>query len=378
MHVAFFYFFLRDGGVEKNLTHLANRFAHSGRYQTSFVLMDLKGHFVSHMAPNITLADFKLQPFRLIDHAKCVLMLACYMRRQRPDVMITGLPAANITVILAKLLSCTRTKVIVSDHGPTLMWLKNRKNHPLLKWLLKMLIGVLYRFANQVVVVSDFLISDLSQLTHIAPQRIKRIYNPIVNAEMVVMSQEAVNHPWLSRKTNPVILAIGRLASEKNFALLLRSFSIVSRDHPDARLIILGEGAQRNELETLASQLGIADVVSMPGFCANPYAFMSKANMLVLSSNYEGLPTVLVEALACGCPVVSTNCPGGTAEILGKGRYGALVSVGNMEALKAAITDVLDHPDVARQRTLDFQAHKMQEFSVENVEKQYMALVDVY
>ena len=172
------------------------------------------------------------------------------------------------------------------------------------------------------------------------------IYNPVVTAELVSQSRAPLDHPWLQLGAPPVILGVGRLHEQKDFPTLLRAFARV-RAKREARLIILGEAKHaeyRTELTTLAAQLGIANDVMFPGFVDNPFAYMAHAAVFVLSSAWEGLPTVLIEALACGCPVVSTDCPSGPAEILENGKYGPLVPVGDDVALADAICSVLNTP----------------------------------
>ncbi len=377
MRLMFFYFFLRAGGIEGNLTRMANYFSSDPKNKVSFALMSAMGHFLNSLDLEVKVIDLGLKPFAILDHIKCIFRLAKAIRQERPNFIITGLPAANITLVAAKFLSCTgkKTKIIISERGPTLIWLRNRKNHFLLKLVLRISIIILYRFADQVVVVSDFLIRDLSKIAFIPEQRIKRIYNPVITSALIEKANQNANHPWLLEKTTPVLLAAGRLSSQKNFPLLLRGFAAAYKERPDMRLIILGEGPERQDLEKVASELGITDAISIPGFNENPYAFFSKADIFVLSSDFEGLPTVLIEALASGCSVVSTDCPSGPDEILEGGKYGILIPVGDVEALKSAILDVLSDPEAAEKRTKDFQAHKMHEFSADNAIKEYGKLM---
>ena len=156
---------------------------------------------------------------------------------------------------------------------------------------------------------------------------------------------------------------------QKDFSTLIRAFSRVRQNQP-AHLVIIGEGRQRSELETLAQSLGIEKDVWMPGLSDNPYAFMSKASMLVLSSIYEGLPNVLIEALACGCPIVSTDCPSGPSEILLKGKYGTLVPMGDIPALAQAIHHTLDHPPNRNDLLV-----RAADFDIEKISRQYLGVL---
>ena len=163
----------------------------------------------------------------------------------------------------------------------------------------------------------------------------------MITSELLVRAKEPLDHPWLKPGAPPVILGTGRLVTPKDFSTLLRAFARV-RVQRKARLVILGEGNRREELESLAQQLGVSADVALPGFVANPYPFMERAAVFVLSSAWEGFGNVIVEALACGCPVVSTDCPGGPSEILDDGAYGPLVPVGDDAAMAEAILAVLE------------------------------------
>jgi glycosyltransferase involved in cell wall biosynthesis len=171
--------------------------------------------------------------------------------------------------------------------------------------------------------------------------RIQVIYNPVVSPELQQKLQAPLEHPWFQPNQPPVLLAAGRLAAEKDFSTLIHAFAQVRQRRP-ARLVILGEGEDRAVLEALIRQLGLEKDVSLPGFVDNPYAYMIRASLFVLSSKAEALPTVLIEALYCGLPLVATDCPGGTREILANGRYGQLVPVGDLTALTQAMLTALD------------------------------------
>ena len=187
-------------------------------------------------------------------------------------------------------------------------------------------------------------------------ERVHVVYNPVVTEEMERKSREPVDHPWIGGDGPPVILAVGRLDAQKDFPTLLAAFARLLTRRP-ARLIVLGEGKKRPHLLSLARRLGVAEHVDFPGFADNPYAFMARASLFVLSSRREGLPTVLIEAMACGCPVVSTDCPYGPREILEDGRHGPLAPVGDAEALAAAMARTLDappRPEALRERASFF------------------------
>jgi glycosyltransferase involved in cell wall biosynthesis len=203
--------------------------------------------------------------------------------------------------------------------------------------------------------VSVGVADDLAETIAFPRHRITVVYNPIVTAALIARSHETIAHPWLVPGAPPVILAVGRLTLPKDFPTLIRAFARL-RAGRSARLVILGEGELRDELEALVAELGLTADVALPGFTDNPFSWMRRSALFVLSSAWEGLPTVLVEAMACGTPVVSTDCRSGPAEILEGGKWGRLAPVKDVEALAAAMATTLEeteHPDVA-QRALDF------------------------
>ncbi len=192
-------------------------------------------------------------------------------------------------------------------------------------------------------------------------ERITTIYNPVVMPDLHVKALEQPHHPWFLDRDAPLLLAVGRLEErQKDWPTLIKAFTRLATQRP-CRLIILGEGPLRKQIEGLVEESKLTDRVSLPGWVENPFAFMARASLFVLSSRWEGLPTVLVEALACGCPCVSTDCPSGPAEILLNGDLGPLVPVGDDAALAEAMKRVLDRPPdkrVLRQRAMDFSAER--------------------
>ena len=205
--------------------------------------------------------------------------------------------------------------------------------------------------ANAIVAVSDGVAENMSATMQFPRERITTIYNPVVTPDVPTLARAPLAHPWFDAGTPPVILAVGRLVDQKDFETLFHAFARI-RKQRTARLLILGEGKLRPQLETLAVSLGLAADIALPGFVVNPFAYMRCAAVLVLSSRWEGLPSVLIEALACGCPVVSTDCIAGPSEILQDGEYGTLVPMGDDAALASAIIATLNNPP-ARRRLVD-------------------------
>jgi len=205
------------------------------------------------------------------------------------------------------------------------------------------LIRTFYPWAASVVAVSRDAADDFAKAAGLPRERVEVVYNPVITPRLLELARETPDHPWFAPGQPPVLLGVGRLTAQKDFPTLLRAFAEVRRDR-EVRLVILGEGPDRPALLQLAGELGIGESFDLPGFRHNAMAYMAASAMFVLSSAFEGLPTVLIEALAAGTQVVSTNCPSGPREILQDGRLGALVPVGDPVALAAAIRARLDHP----------------------------------
>jgi glycosyltransferase involved in cell wall biosynthesis len=270
--------------------------------------------------------------------------LVRYLRHERPQVLLSAMTDLNLVALWARRLARVPTELVISEHITLSQSVQAGANRG--KWryrFLPPLVARTYPWADAIIAVSAGMADDLSTVAEIPRERILTIYNPVVTPDLEEKSRARCDHPWFAPGSPPVLLAVGRLTAQKDFPTLLRAFARVQRVRP-VRLLLLGEGEDRAKLEALVSELGVAADVALPGFALNPFPYMARAAVLVLSSLYEGLPTVVIEALACGCPVVSTDCPSGPSEILEGGRYGALVPVGDDAALAEAITATLDVP----------------------------------
>lgn len=266
--------------------------------------------------------------------------LTRYLRQAQPHALLSAGNTLNCVALLARRLAGTSTRLVVSERDNLSVFLGSRQGQ--WRWrLLPPLIARTYPWADAIVAVSDGVADDLARTAGLPRERITTIYNPALAEDD--MRPEQTGHPWFAANAPPVVLGAGRLEEQKDFPTLLRAFARVRRQCP-ARLIILGEGRRRAELEALAARLQIGADVELRGWVDNPYGYMRQAAVFVLSSIHEGLPNVLLEALACGCPVVSTDCPSGPAEILARGRYGALAPVGDDAALAQAILATLAAP----------------------------------
>ncbi len=358
--VALFVPSLRAGGAERVAINLAAGFASLGQ-PTDLVAVNARGEFAERIPQGVRLVNLKASRTLLSLPA-----LVGYIRRERPAAVIAFMDHAAIVALWARRLSGSSTRIICTVHS-TLT--QSTGNTPTIRnRMLPSLLGSFYPSADAVVAVSHGVAKDLSEATGFPLPAITVIYNPVINADLTAALAQAPSHPWLADGGPPVVLGVGRLTKAKDFESLLRAFALVRRLRP-VRLLILGEGEERPALEALVQELGLADDVALPGFVVGAHACMAKAAVFVLSSVWEGLPTVLIEALAAGAPVVATDCPSGPREILRAGELGRLVPPGNVRALSEGILAALAGP--ARRVPLS----ELREFTQEVAAEAYLRLV---
>ena len=351
---------LRGGGTERMMVTLANAFAARG-LAVDLVLASAQGPYLLDVSHLVRIVDL---------HSNRVMTslpkLVCYMRRERLQAMLSALNYANVIAIMARSLARVRLRLVVSERSTLSLSKPLLFRGRLMTWLMRWF----YPLADKVLCVSQGVADDLAETIGLSPEKMTVVYNPVVSDELIEKSHAAIDHSWLKPGEPPVILGAGRLTEEKDFASLLRAFAKVRSRRP-ARLVILGEGELRTTLEKLAQELGIAADVLMPGYVENPFPWMRNAALFVLSSRWEGLPGVLIEAMACGTPVVSTDCPSGPAEILENGRWGRLVPVGNVDALAQAVEAALND---SLQAEVSVRAN---DFNVERAAEAYLSLLGV-
>ncbi|MFP4181867.1 MAG: glycosyltransferase [Thiohalospira sp.] len=323
-----------DGGVEKMVNNLLRGFVDAG-VTVDLLLLKARGGHVAGIPPEVN-------TYYLNARTSLVALPAVvrYLRRVRPDALLAAKDRAARVALRARRWAGVATRV-VPRMGMHLSGSLADKS-ALRRWSRFRPVRRLYPEADAIVAVAGPVADDLAAIGGIPRERFAVIANPTVTPELEALSREPVEHPWLgAERDRPVIVAVGRLKGQKDFPTLLRAFAALQRP---ARLIILGEGPDREALERLRDELGLADSVDLPGFTENPYAWMRAADLFVLSSRYEGSPNVLVEAMAVGTPVVATDCPSGPRALLRDGELGPLVPVGDSEALAAAMERVLAAP----------------------------------
>ena len=333
--ISFFIDSLAGGGAERVMLNLANHYAGQG-YSVDIVLAHKRGEYLNDVDERVRLIDLNVSRFW-----QYFVPLIRYFRQERPVVMLSATTILNLLAILTKKLAMVDTRLVVSEHIDIQSFAERGALQK--PKIVKRLIRFIYPQADQIVAVSKGAANSLASFANLPVEIIKPIYNGVIDQHKLDLAMQPIDHPWFGeaeQRDFPVILGVGRLQDQKNFAMLLRAFAKLRKKMP-ARLIILGEGELRHTLQQQAEKLKIDSDVSLHGFADNPFKYLKNANVFALSSFYEGLPTVLIEALACGCPVVSTDCPSGPNEILENGRYGALVPVDNDEAFANALLTAL-------------------------------------
>jgi glycosyltransferase involved in cell wall biosynthesis len=342
-----------EGGVERMVLNLVRELASQPGLAVDLVLIREESRHLDDLPQAVNVVRLGVR-----HSALAVLPLASYLRRARPDALLAAKDRAGRAALRARALARVPTRVVIRLGTTLSEAIKDRS--ALRRWFRYRPIRAAYRHADAIIAVSEGVAADVLAIARLPPERVQVVRNPVVTADLARLAAADVAHPWLSDPAVPVVMGIGRLTRQKDFPTLIRAFAQLRRVRP-ARLLILGEGADRAALLDLARTEGVAGDVALPGFQANPYPWLARARLFVLSSAWEGSPNALTEALALGVPVVSTDCRSGPRELLAGGRYGPLVPVGDAAALATAMNDVLARPLPADELTsavLDYGAER--------------------
>lgn len=359
--LAFFMPNLAGGGAERSTLNLIPALKERG-YDVGLIVGNLEGELRDNIPSELAVTNFDVaRTWRTL------FPLVRYLRRHKPDVLLSALGHNNMIAVWARALAGVKTKVVICQHGMLSHHSREKSDYRY------KLLPYLYRWfapwADAIVNVSQGAADDLAQITGLKRSFINVINNPVVPPEFETLASQQIDHPFF-RSGVPVFLAVGRLVDSKDFQMLIDAFALF-RQKRDARLIVLGDGALREPLERFAAQRQVANDISFVGFVHNPLPYMRQASAVLVSSRFESFGNVIIEALAAGTPVVSTDCPSGPAEILDHGRYGTLVPVGDAAAMAAAMGDAVDHPmpkDAAKARGFDF--------TVEKIASKYVDLIE--
>lgn len=353
--ITFFSPNLAGGGAERIIAILAAHFSEE-KYDVDLVLASATGPYLANIPDSVRIIDLK---------CKRVLFslprLIKYLKVERPNILFTSQMHSSIVALWATKLAGVSTQVFIRQ--PTMLnpsyeeksW-KSKLVQKILLWSVKS--------AVEVIVTSKAMAKEFIDFSKIEQNKVEVIYNPVPIEFIREQSLEPLSHPWFKSNEPPVILAVGRLVTVKDFQTLVKAFALVRNETP-ARLMILGEGPLRIELENLIDQLGLSDHVQMPGFVSNPYQYMKYSKVFVLSSLWEGFPNGMVEAMACGTAIVATDCEGGASEILEHGKWGELIPVGSEELMAKAIVKSI----VSENLPNTFE--RVNDFSVDVIFKKY-------
>ncbi len=351
---------LQGGGAERIALYLANHWADQG-LAVEFVLMEAKGELLALVDPRIPIHSLQASRIR-----GSILPLRAYLAQRQQALIWVGLWPLTSAAILAWQLAGKPGTLFTTEHTTlSISCIQELKISP---FYLGSMLRATYPLATGLLAVSEGVKQDLYRLGGLPPERVKVIYNPVVRGLVDSKPAEATlrQQLWGSGFTAH-ILAVGSFKAQKNFPLLLHAFARLPPDR-NAKLTILGEGALRPDLEALIEELGLAQRVTLPGFSTDTSDWYRTADLFVLSSSWEGFGNVIVEALECGVPVVSTDCRSGPAEILEHGRYGRLVPVGDAEALVQAMQSSL-----LEEHDRDALRRRAQDFAVPIIADQYLA-----
>ena len=360
---------LEWSGLGRVAVNLAKEISSRG-ISVDLVVGSATGVFLKEIPPQIRIVDFErqIQP-RLQSALKILLPLRRYLQIEKPTALVCYLYTCNVVTLMAKMLVRSKVKLVLVEHI-ILYEKQEKKQQKLQERFLPILMRWLYPSADKVVACSQGLARDLEIYLGFNHGKIDVIYNPVIDEKLAEKANLFVEHPWFNKGEIPVVLGAGRLVRQKDFATLIRAFALVKKEQK-VRLVILGEGQLKNQLLTLVGQLNLENDVVILDFVENPYAYMAKSAVFVLSSGWEGFGNVVAEALAAGAPVVSTNCPSGPAEILDNGKYGELVAVGNSQGMAEAILRVLS----GKVRSVD--SAWLEQFTLKYSAQKYLELINI-
>ena len=368
------FFFIPDlnaGGAERVLVNIVNH-VNRDRFTPFLLLFRKIGPLLSQVSGDVQICDLQhlhekiCRGFEWLD---LVIRFIKYARQSRPDAVVSFMWYPNAIALAANSIGGLNLKIIATEHTSSATY-----KGKMIGLLRRLLIRALYPKANMIVAPSQGIADDLYLRYGISKKKLKVIHNPLDTNVILKKAGEPLEHPWYG-KGESIIIAIGRLGQEKGFSFLIRAVAHLAREGTRCKLIILGEGTEKENLQRLVKELSLEDAVSLPGFQENPYKYLSRSTVFVLSSLYEGFPNVLLEALALGVPSIATRCPTGPEEIIIDGVSGILVEPASEEAMADAIKRVLSDAEL-RKKLAEGGRKRAEDFSVEKIIKEYEAAID--
>lgn len=356
--VAVFVPSMHGGGAERAMLMFCVELLRRG-FLVDLITTRLEGPLRALIPEGVSVVDLKSPKTSL-----ALPRLVRYLRRTRPAALYSTIMNANVVAALAGILSGSGTRTIVRESNAPLSTPKNT----LSRWLTFRAAPYLYGLTDGVIAVSKGVADELNSMAPKLRERVRVIPTPVISDSVITQGMEPVDHPWFLRRDKPVVVSAARLEPHKGIFALVKAFARV-REKRDARLVLLGQGTQQRRIEALIGELGLGDHVALLGWVPNPYAYMSKADAFVLASEHEGLPNVLIQAMAFGTPIVATDCKSGPFEILAGGKFGTLVPVNDEEAIAKGVLHALTLP-----RQHEAMSHARATYGAERAVDQYLAM----
>jgi glycosyltransferase involved in cell wall biosynthesis len=352
---------LEIGGAQRVMVNLANGFAAEG-YTTDLVLVTESGDFLEEVAADVRILD--LGATRTVTS---IPQLGRYLQNVEPLTMISAMTHTNVAALIANGVARGHTNIIVTEHAD---WTKRKKYNKegMKNRLLAFTAGGLYSLSDHVVANSETVKQSITEKSRLSEDSIRMVPNPVVTNKLKRQKEGGVQE-WFKKLEGPIVTSVGRLAPEKDYPMLLRAFQQLRNDL-DASLLLIGDGQSRSGLEALAMELGVKEAVIFAGEMRNPFPYLARSSVFALPSISEAFGNVIVEAMACGCPVVTTRCSTGPVNILNDGEYGRLIPVGDTDAMSRALRTELLSP--TKESVLQSRAD---DFSIETVLPMFEALL---
>jgi glycosyltransferase involved in cell wall biosynthesis len=354
--ITIFFQSFHSGGVEQILINLANEL--SKKNEVTALALTTDGALMNDLNDSIQIVNLNKTKA-----SKAVGSLVKYIKENNPDIILSAKHFMNISVLIANLLTGKKTNVIATVHGQ----LGNSKRDELMKYFIRLL----YPLSDEIICVSNGVASEIKELIPSRHEKmVNVIYNPVIDQKFIERAEAAMNAQNGKNSEEKWIVSIGRLSKEKNIDMLIQAFSKLP-DKRQCKLVIIGEGPEKEKLSSLVFKLGLEKEVIFKGYQKNPFIDLNKADVLALSSEREGLPTVLIEALYFNVPIVSTDCKSGPREILKDGKYGLLVPVKDTDKMAAALEKQLQ----GNQRN-PFDIDVLKPYTLEEVMVNYNELIE--